>query len=156
MTQQGPDREDDWGGSTDWQQPAQQPGAAGPGWTTPHEPPPHQQYGAQGYSPPPGYGGPPGYQPAPPWQQHSGWPVAAPPNYLVQAILVTLFCFLPTGAAAIYFSSQVANRHSSGDYAGALDASNKAKKLCWISLAIGVVVWLIVIGTTSPDTGTTY
>ncbi|CCG03621.1 CD225/dispanin family protein [Blastococcus saxobsidens] len=151
-----PDRENDWGGSTDWQRPAQEPGSAGPAWTTPHEAPPQQGYGGQGYVTPPGYGGPSPYQPAPPWPHHSGWPMAPPPNYLVQAVLVTLFCFLPTGAAAIYFSSQVANRHSGGDYAGALEASNKAKMWCWISLGIGVVVWLILIGSTGTDSGTSF
>jgi len=154
VTAKDPEQEDDWGGSTDWQRSAQQPGPAGPAWATPPDVTPHQGYGTQGYVTPPNYGGPPAYQPAPPWQQQPSWPMAAPPNYLAQAVLVTLFCFLPTGGAAIYFSSQVATRHSAGDYAGALDASNKAKMWCWLSLGIGVVVWLIVIGGTSSDSGT--
>ena len=154
MTHQDRDGEDDWGGSTDWQRPAQQPPPATPGWTQPAVDPPQQGYGPGGpVGPPPGYGGPPpygpppSYQPAPPPQYSPAWPsVAPPPNYLIPAILVTLFCFLPTGIAAIYFSSQVGTRHNVGDYAGALDASNKTKMWCFVSLAAGVVFWLYVIG----------
>lgn len=162
MTQHNPDREDDWGGSTDWQRPAEEAPRAGHGWAPPPGNPPQQGYGvqgygAQGYAGQPGYGPPPAHQPAPSWPQQPGWPSAAPPpNYLVQAILVTLFCFLPTGGAAIYYSSQVANRHNVGDYAGAVDASNKAKMWCWISLAVGAVLWLIVVATASTGSGSYY
>jgi Interferon-induced transmembrane protein len=146
MTQQNRDGEDDWGSSTDWQRPAQQPPPANPGWSQPAAQPPQQ-----GYGPPPGYGGqppygpPPAYQPAPPPHPH-GWPAAVPPpNYLVPAILVTLLCFLPTGFAAIYYSNQVTAKHNVGDFPGALDASNKTKMWCFVSLAVGLVLWFLVV-----------
>jgi hypothetical protein len=67
------------------------------------------------------------------------------PNYLVWAILVTLFCFLPTGIAAIVFASQVNSKLAVGDVAGAVEASNKAKMWTIISAVVGVVVLVIVI-----------
>ena len=68
------------------------------------------------------------------------------PNYLVQAILVTLCCCLPGGIAAIVYAAQVNSKQAAGDIAGAQDSSQKAKMWCWISLGVGLVVNLIVIG----------
>jgi len=81
----------------------------------------------------------------------SGAPVMQPapgekiPNYLVQAILVTLCCCLPGGIAAIVYAAQVNTKQAAGDINGALAASANAKKWCWISLAVGIVVNAIVI-----------
>jgi hypothetical protein len=108
-----------------------------PGWG----PPP----GGYGAPPPPGYGGygPPGGYGAPP-PGYGGYPVppGSVPNYLVQSILVTLFCCLPAGVAAIVFASQVDGKLARGDYQGALESSRKAKQWCWIS-AVGAVVALV-------------
>jgi hypothetical protein len=60
-------------------------------------------------------------------------------NYLIQSILVTLFCCLPLGIAAIVFAAQVNGKIGAGDMAGAMDSSKKAKLFCWISLGIGIV-----------------
>lgn len=78
-------------------------------------------------------------------------PGAAPvgakiPNYLVQAILVTLCCCLPGGIAAIVYAAQVNSKQAAGDIAGAQESSNKAKMWCWISFGIGIVVNLIAVG----------
>ena len=73
------------------------------------------------------------------------------PNYLVQAILVTIFCCLPLGIVAIVFSAQVNGKLASGDYAGAVSSSNTAKILCWISFGMGLVVLLIYIGSCAAD-----
>lgn len=70
------------------------------------------------------------------------------PNYLVQAILTTLFCCLPTGIVAIVFASQVNNRLAAGDYPGALDSSRKAKTWSWVSFGLGiagVLLWLLLV-----------
>ncbi len=71
------------------------------------------------------------------------------PNYLVWAILVTLFCFLPTGIAAIVYASQVNTKLSAGDVAGAREASDKAKMWTIISAVIGVLLAVIVIAGTA-------
>ena len=38
------------------------------------------------------------------------------PNYLVQAILTTLFCCLPFGIVAIVYAAQVNTKIEAGDY----------------------------------------
>ncbi|MGZ7060859.1 MAG: CD225/dispanin family protein, partial [Candidatus Angelobacter sp.] len=54
-------------------------------------------------------------------------------NYLVFAILTTVFCCLLTGIPAIIYASQVNTKLQIGDVAGAQAASNNAKMWCWIS-----------------------
>lgn len=67
------------------------------------------------------------------------------PNYLVWAILSTIFCFWPVGIPAIVFAAKVDSKLSIGDYEGALEASKKAKMFCWITFGIGIAIWLITI-----------
>jgi hypothetical protein len=62
------------------------------------------------------------------------------PNYLVQAILCTLCCCLPFGIVAIVFAAQVNGKLQAGDYAGAVEASRKAKMWCWIAFGVGLAV----------------
>jgi len=65
------------------------------------------------------------------------------PNYLVHAILCTIFCCMPFGVVAIVFAAQVNGRIELGDYAGAVELSNKAKTWCWVSFgSIAAVVGL--------------
>jgi hypothetical protein len=65
------------------------------------------------------------------------------PNYLVFAILATVFCCLPTGIAAIVYAAQVNGKLQAGDYAGAQAASNNAKMWCWVSLGLGLAVGVL-------------
>jgi hypothetical protein len=65
------------------------------------------------------------------------------PNYLVQSILVTLFCCLPLGIVAIINAAQVNNKITAGDMAGAMEASKKAKMWCWWSFIPALVFWVI-------------
>ena len=88
----------------------------------------------------------------PPPQQASGpsagfAPGAHVPNYLVQAILVTIFCCLPFGIVSIVFAAQVNGKLGAGDYAGALESSNKAKTWAWVSFWVGLgitILWIII------------
>jgi len=69
--------------------------------------------------------------------------VALPPgttvqNYLVFAILATVFCCLPAGIPAIIYAAQVNGKLQAGDLAGAQVASNNAKMWCLISLGLGL------------------
>lgn len=64
------------------------------------------------------------------------------PNYLIPSILVTIFCCLPLGIAAIVFAAQVNGRVAAGDIAGAQSASRTARTL----VIIGAVVGFVVIG----------
>jgi hypothetical protein len=67
------------------------------------------------------------------------------PNYLVQAILVTLCCCLPGGIVAIVYAAQVNSKQAAGDITGAQESSDKAKLWCWISFGVGIVVNLIAV-----------
>lgn len=70
-------------------------------------------------------------------------PQAPPPNYLVFAILVTIFCGKIFGIIAIIFAAQVNSKWNSGDYTGALNASKNAKLWAWISFAVGLALIII-------------
>jgi hypothetical protein len=74
---------------------------------------------------------------------------------MVGAILVTLFCFLPTGIAAIVFSSQVSAKTNAGDIAGAAEASRKARLWVIVSLAAGVFAWIIIMAVSLSTSSTT-
>jgi hypothetical protein len=69
-------------------------------------------------------------------------PGIAVPNYLVFAILVTVFCCLPTGIAAIVYAAQVNTKLQAGDVAGAQLSSKNAKLWVLISVVTGVVLTL--------------
>lgn len=119
---------------------AQPPGSGGYGAQPPgggsggYGPPPGG--GSGGYGPPPGgYGQPGGY----------GAPQTPPNNHLVMAILTTVLCCLPLGVVSIVFSSQVNSKWAAGDYQGAIDAAEKAKKWWIASLATGIVVIVLYI-----------
>lgn len=75
-------------------------------------------------------------------------------NYLVFAILATVFCCLPAGIPAIVYAAQVNGKLQVGDVAGAQAASNNAKMWCFISLGLGVgiialYIILIMVGVLS-------
>ncbi len=65
------------------------------------------------------------------------------PNYLVPAILTTICCCLPLGIPAIVFAAQVNTKLAANDYAGAQEASDKAKMWCWIAFAAGAIITVI-------------
>lgn len=89
------------------------------------------------------YGAPPS---GPQYGYGGGGPQGTPPpNHLVWAILSTLFCCLPLGIVSIVFAAQVNSKWTSGDAAGAQDASDKARKFALWSTIIGVVVIVIYI-----------
>jgi hypothetical protein len=92
--------------------------------------PPPQQPRAQVSYPPP----------------HAQAPV---PNYLVPAILTTLFCCLPFGIVSIVYAAQVNGKLEAGDRAGAIESSRKAKMWAWISFGTGLVLivgYLVIAG----------
>lgn len=71
-----------------------------------------------------------------------------PKTWLVESILVTLFCCLPFGIAGIVNAAKVESRFYAGDIAGAERSSSEAKKWTTISFFIGIsgiVIYLIVL-----------
>jgi len=71
-----------------------------------------------------------------------GAPTPTVPNYLVHAILATLCCCVPFGIVAIVYASQVNAKLATGDYAGAVEASQKAKTWCWVAFGAGALIGL--------------
>lgn len=70
-------------------------------------------------------------------------PMAKPDNYLVWAILSTIFCFWPTGIPAIVYSCQVDNYWDRGLYDKAIDASAKARFWSILTAVIAVCGWAL-------------
>jgi hypothetical protein len=95
--------------------------------------PSNGEYGAGPYGP---------HQP--PWGYGAGGSMPPPPpNHLAMAIITTLLCCLPFGIASIVFASQVNTKYFAGDYAGAVDASNKAKTWWIVAVCSGAGVLLL-------------
>ena len=89
-----------------------------------------------------------------PTYQQSAPPSSPPKNWLVESILVTIFCCIPFGIAGIVFASQVNTKWAAGDYDGAekssKDAARWTKLGFWIGLGLNVlliILWFTVIGT---------
>jgi len=127
---------------------------AGPGpWGAPAD-----RTGHVGPPPPPPAPGPQDYRssyerPASPYvTQGRQQPVPPmPPTYLWQSVVVLLLCCLPLGVVALVFATQVSSRHESGDYAGAVDASGRARTWATVAFIAGLLFYvlysfLIVIG----------
>lgn len=66
-----------------------------------------------------------------------------PENYLIWAILSTLFCCLPLGIVAVIKANQVDSLWLGERYDEALAASNEAKKWTIISAISGLAVQFI-------------
>ena len=105
------------------------------------------------------YGTPPPPPPAPGYDAPAagGTP---PPNYLIWAILSTVFCCLPLGIASIVFAAQVNGKWAAGDVAGAMDSSKKARNFAlWgtvVGLILLVVYVLLLVGGVMTSRGTSY
>ena len=89
------------------------------------------------------YNQPPTYTPP---TQNDPSTIGPVPNYLAPAIITTVLCCMPFGIVAIVYAAQVDGKLIAGDYAGAVDASNKAKNWSIASAAsagVLVVIYLL-------------
>ncbi len=68
-----------------------------------------------------------------------------PKNWLVESILVTLFCCLPLGIAGIINASKVEGLFLAGDIAGANKAAADAKKWTMYGLFTGLTVIVLYV-----------
>lgn len=73
---------------------------------------------------------------------HSNQSPNPPSNYLVFAILSTVFCCQPLGIVSIIYAAMVNSRWASGDQEGAIRASKSAKLWAWVAFASGIVIGL--------------
>jgi uncharacterized membrane protein YvbJ len=71
---------------------------------------------------------------------------AQPKTWLVESILVTLFCCLPLGIAGIVNASNVSSKFASGDIDGANRASIQAAKWTKWGLIAGIIGLVLYFG----------
>jgi hypothetical protein len=72
-------------------------------------------------------------------------PNSVPPKtWLVESILVTIFCCQILGIISIIFSAGVESKFYRGDIAGAENSSNTAKTLVIISVVFGLLTVLAI------------
>jgi hypothetical protein len=84
--------------------------------------------------------------PPPPPNQYSNSitvPVMDIPNYMVQSVLVTLFCCLPLGIVSIIKANKISRLLQAGDRVGAEQESKSNKTLLWVSFGAGLVLIVI-------------
>lgn len=87
---------------------------------------------------------PPGEQP----RYYPRQPAGTVKNYLAESIVVTILCCWAFGIPAIINAAKVDGLMNRGDFAGAVEASNAAKKWCWVSAGVGIgitVLYLIFV-----------
>jgi len=68
-----------------------------------------------------------------------------PNNFLVWAILSTIFCCLPFGIVSIVYASKVDGLWYAGKYAEAQDAASKARTWFWWSFGSALFIWIVYI-----------
>src|SRR5688572_7554755 len=82
------------------------------------------------------------------------------PNYLVFAILTTIFCCLPAGVVSIVYAAQVNGKVQAGDIAGAMEASKNAKLWAMIGAGVGIagiaiyIIFMVILGGLGAMSGT--
>jgi hypothetical protein len=77
-------------------------------------------------------------------EQQIQQPQTPPPNYLVFAILATIFCCQILGIVSIVYAAQVNSKWNAGDIQGAMDASKNAKLWAWIAFGSGLLIVVVV------------
>lgn len=83
---------------------------------------------------------------APPTQGGQRPLLGKPDNGLVPAILVTLFCCLPFGIAAIVNAARVDGLWAAGDHWGAMRSAKQAKKwTTWSLVSGGIIIGLYLL-----------
>lgn len=67
-------------------------------------------------------------------------------DHFIEGILCLLFCCLPFGMVAVYYSGKAKVRKELGDYEGALQDSKTARVWCRVAFWIGasiIIIWTI-------------
>lgn len=107
--------------------------------------PEQNPYGQQPPQGQPQYGQPQYGQPQYGQPQYGANPGVPPENNLVWGILATVFCCLPLGIVAIVKANQVSSLWAAGDFAGAQQAADDAKKYSLWSLIAAVIMWVVIV-----------
>jgi hypothetical protein len=114
-----------------------------------------QPYGQQTYGPQQGYQQPygaqqgyqqPGYQqPYGPQAGYQGMSGIPPKTWMVESILVLLFCCLPFGIVGVVYASKVSGLYAGGRYLEAEQASRDAGKWTKIGFFCGLTIILLYV-----------
>lgn len=78
-----------------------------------------------------------------------------PKTWLIESILVTLFCCLPFGIVGVVYAAGVDSKFSRGDYDGSAHASKEAGRWTQIGFFLGIATWILGIGLTLLPFGIT-
>ncbi len=82
-------------------------------------------------------------------QAEAARPDTVPKTWLLESILVTIFCCMPLGIVGIINAARVEARYSAGDYAAALRASREAgtwtKVGFWIGFGVLILYALMIL-----------
>lgn len=68
-----------------------------------------------------------------------------PKNWLLENILITVFCCLPFGVVGIVQASRVEKLFYAGDHIGAAAAAKSAKQFCMIGFFTGLLLGIVSI-----------
>lgn len=89
--------------------------------------------------------------------QQNAVPNFPPKTWLVESILVTLFCCLPFGIVGIVHAAKVESLYNIGNYAGAQKASDDAGKWTkigfWIGMAVMILYFIYIFAIVGIATG---
>ena len=77
-------------------------------------------------------------------QNNSNQPM--PKTWLLESILVTLFCCLPLGIVGIINAANVSSKYEAGDIEGAKKASQEAAKWTKYGFIAGIIVIVLYLG----------
>jgi len=77
--------------------------------------------------------------------QPAGPTPVMPRTWLVESILVMLFCCLPFGIAGLVYAARVDSKFYQGDYAGAEQASREAGKWTKIGFWLAIIFYLVLL-----------
>lgn len=68
-----------------------------------------------------------------------------PRSYLLFSVLVTIFCFWPTGIVALVNAARVNSLWKTQQHDKARKASRRARNWGLVTLSIGIVAWVVVV-----------
>lgn len=66
-----------------------------------------------------------------------------PKNYLIEAILSTIFCCQITGIVSIVYAAQVNSLYAEGKFDAADRAAKNAKNWFMVGLIIGIILYIL-------------
>lgn len=76
------------------------------------------------------------------YQNPPSQPAAPPSNFLIGAILATIFCCQIFGIISIIYAAQVNSKWQAGDFDGARQSSKNAQLWLWLAVGSAVIIFI--------------